>query len=281
MASIVADIFRQAADLNSNDSRRKGNVVYLGEDAQVVVAGDIHGNRKGLAKIIKFAGLGESPKRHLVLQEIIHCPADPATGHDRSVEPLLRAARLKLSRPQQTLFLLGNHDIAQITGNEIITDGESFCKSFRDGVEFSFGDDADQVYEAIEEFFMSLPLAIRCANGVFISHSLPSPDRTELAGIDILDRPFAVEDFKRGQPVYEWVWGRRQTEQQLEELAGKLSIDFFVLGHQHTDEGFRLLGPRGIVVVSDHGRGCAVRFDSTEHISGDNIAEHLHRIAGL
>ncbi len=281
MASIVADIFRQAADLNSNDRRRKGNVVYLDDDAQLVIAGDIHGNRRGLAKIINFADLGESPNRHLVLQEIIHCTADPATGQDRSGELLLRAVRLKVSRPQQTLFVLGNHDIAQITGNEIIKDGQSFCKSFREGVEFSFSDDAEEVYEAIEEFFMSLPLAIRCANGVFISHSLPSPNRTEIAGLDILDRPFGLEDLKRGQPVYEWLWGRRQSEEQLEELAGKLSIDFFVLGHQHIDEGCRLLGPRGIVVVSDHGRGYVVRFDSTEHISGENIAEHLHRIAGL
>ncbi len=281
MASIVADIFRQAAEANSNDSRRKGNVVYLAEDAQVVVAGDIHGNRQGLAKIIKYAALGVSHNRHLVLQEIIHSTADPATGQDRSVEVLLRAARLKVSKPQQTLFIMGNHDIAQITGNEIIKDGQSFCKSFREGVEFSFADDAKEVYEAIEVFLMSMPLAIRCTNGVFISHSLPSPDRTELAGMEILDRPFGVEDFKRGQPVYEWLWGRRQTEDQLEELAGKLSIEYFILGHQHTEEGFRLLSPRGIVVLCDHNRGCVVRFDSAEQITGDNIAKHLHRIAGL
>ena len=170
----AADILVRAAELNSSDSRRCGNVIHLSGDCDMIVTGDLHGNSSGLAKIIDYADLGLNPSRRLILQELIHGPPDAETGRDRSIETLLRAAKLKTEYPNQVVFLLGNHDISQITGNEITRGGQPSCKTFTAALDFTFQQDAGRVFDAFERFVLSLPLAIKCPNGVLISHSLPS-----------------------------------------------------------------------------------------------------------
>jgi len=114
MPHTVADMFLHAAARNAEDPRRRGNVIHLEPDDDVVVAGDIHGHRMGLAKALAYADVAANPRRRLILQEIIHGPLDERTGHDRSIELLQRAVRLQSEHPERVLFLLGNHDIAEI-----------------------------------------------------------------------------------------------------------------------------------------------------------------------
>ena len=137
--SQFAEIFRQAAQLNRQDARRTGNTIELPSDAVVLASGDIHGHRHNFLKVIDYADLSENPRRVLVFQEIIHGPIDPANGKDRSVDLIMRAARLKIAYPQNVLFLLGNHDVAQLTGNEITKEGYGVCKAFNEGVGYAFG----------------------------------------------------------------------------------------------------------------------------------------------
>ena len=237
MPNAVADIFRQAADLNTGEERRRGSVVYLGEDCDLVVTGDLHGNRDALAKIIKYSDLSQNPSRRLILQEIIHGPIDPRTGHDRSIEVLLRAARLKIAHPRQVLFLLGNHDVAEITDNEISRDGQPSCKTFASGLNFTFPQAAGEITAALEDFVLSLPLAVRCPNAVLISHSLPTPAKLNDKCFEILDRPYRMEDLHRGGAAYEWTWGRRHTPELVDTLSERLAIELFIIGHLHVPGG--------------------------------------------
>ncbi|HUU60246.1 MAG TPA: metallophosphoesterase, partial [Phycisphaerae bacterium] len=128
MPNVMAEIFRQAAAANRHDPHREGNVVVLEGGCEVLVTGDIHGNRTALAKVIAVAQLDGHPQRRLILQEIIHGPVDPRSGHDRSIDLLLRSARLKIAHPEQVFFILGNHDIAQVSGGEITKDGRRVCE---------------------------------------------------------------------------------------------------------------------------------------------------------
>lgn len=260
MANPVAETLREAARLNSDDPRREGNVVNLGEAGDVIVAGDLHGNRTGLGKLTAHADLPHHPERILVLQEIIHGPSDPRTGQDRSIEVLQRAVRLKVSHPGQVLFLLSNHDIAQLTGNEIMKEGRGCCQAFREGLEYCYPDATAEIYGALEEFLRSQPLALRTGNGVFAAHSLPAPPRQELAGTEILSRPYAEDDCHRGGALYEWTWGRGQTDEQLDALAAELGVELFVLGHVPCESGYEVLGPRCIVLAADHPRGAACQL---------------------
>lgn len=281
MSNAAADIFRQAAALNLKDSRREGNLVRVEPDCDMVVTGDIHGQRAALARIIRFAAPGLLPQRRLVLQELIHGPLDPRTGHDRSVEQLLRAARLKLSHPAQVLFVLGNHDVAQLAGSEITKEGRGVCKAFGAGVAFTFGDDAEEVLAAVREFLSSIPLAVLCPGGTFISHSLPSPAGMERFGTDALRIAYRPEDLRRGGAVYEWTWGRGHTPEQLETLAAKLGAEFFVLGHRRLDAGFEVMGPRAITLASDHEHGCVLQFRSGEAMGAATAPACVKPIAAL
>jgi hypothetical protein len=280
MSSPVVEIFRQAAELTAADPRREGNLLRLGAPRRVVIAGDIHGSRANLGKILSYAAAGAKPAM-LILQEVIHGPTDPRTGQDRSVEVLLRAARAKIANPETVCFLLGNHDLAQITGNEITKAGAGVCKAFNEGVRFCFGDTAGEVLEAVHTFCRSLPLAARFDNGVLAAHSLPSPDRAALAGTAILSRPYGGGDFVRGGAAYEWAWGRDQTAEQLDALADELGVAFFVLAHRHLDDGWLEVGGRAVAIRSDIPRGCTFEFNADESVTTETYRRHVKPIARL
>ncbi len=281
MAHPAADIFRQAARLLKEDPRREGNVVRIEAGCRVVVGGDIHGNGKALARIVSFCGRKSSRPTRLVLQEIIHGPPDPQTGLDRSVELLLRAARLKINSPEEVLFVMGNHDLAQVGGVEIAKDGCGACNGFTTGLEAAYGEDAPGVLEAVGEMLRSFPLAAVCPNGAFIAHSVPSPGRMAAAGTEVLGRPYVDEDFHRGGPAYEWTWGRGQTTEQLDTLAAELAVELFVLGHRHVESGCEVIAPRAVVLASDHQHGRIACFASEAVVTAEAICRASIPVGGI
>jgi serine/threonine-protein phosphatase PP1 catalytic subunit len=276
----AADTFRQAAKMNRQDAWRHGNVIHVRGDCEAVVGGDIHGLRSALAKVIRYADVAANPSRRLVLQEIIHGPPD-AKGHDRSIDLLLRAARLKTSHRDRVFFVLSNHDVAQITGNQILKSGQEMCRAFADGVRFAFADEADDVLAAVEDFLRSLPLAVRFDNRVFVSHSAPSPERMELAGTEILSREATEADLKRGGPVYEWVWGRGHTPEQLAQLSDQIDAAVMVLGHQPVPEGIQAVGEKAVLLASDHARGRIAEFSTSAPLTAADVVAKARPITAL
>jgi hypothetical protein len=279
MGHPAADIFFRVAELLRNDPAREGNLLRLGGPRRVVLAGDLHGNRENLARILQSVAARE-PRPTLILQEIIHGPTD-AEGFDRSAEVMLRAAQCKLDHPEEVCFLMGNHNLAQATGNEITKGGRGVCKAFARSVRHGFGESGEEVLDAIEAFCRSLPLAVRFDNGVQASHSLPSPERMELAGTDILTRPLKAADLRRGGAVYEWVWGRDQTPEQLERLAEELGVCFFLLGHRHIQQGMMPISPLAAAINSDGPMGCVVEFDTDEAFDEETLRRGMRRISNL
>jgi len=282
MPSPLADIFRRAAELNRRDDRREGNVVRLEGGCEVIASGDLHGHGENLTRLIAFADLGSAEQRRLVLQEIIHGPPDPRTGRDRSVEQLLRVARLKVAHPRQVLLLLGNHDVAQAMGSEITKAGRGVCEDFVRGVEHACGDGrAAEALEAINDFLLSAPLAIRTPGKVMMLHSLPSPGRMRWAGEQISADPYEPADLRRGGWVYEWTWGRKQTLEQIDLLARRLDVGLFVLGHRRITSRFEIISPKAIILTAEHDRGCVMHFPSAAAINARTAPDYLKPLAAL
>jgi len=281
MAHPVAQTFLDAAGLLERDELRDGNCLNFTAEDEIVYVGDIHGHRQNLAKVIARSDLAGHPRRRLVLQEVIHGGPTDAEGADRSVEVLLRAARLKVTSPQRVFFLMGNHDLAQLTGNEITKDGRGVCQAFEAGLEHSFGPAAGQVRSAVYAMLEAMPLAGRCPNGMFLSHSLPSPARMGLIDWEILRRPYRPDDLRRGGSVYEWVWGRQHTPEQLAELAERLGATQFLLGHQPVETGWRIEHERLVLLASDHGHGAVMVFDAGQAVANDRLGDLIRPIAAL
>jgi hypothetical protein len=281
VSHVVADILRRAAELNLRDPRRKGNLLEAQGPCHALVAGDIHGNRAALGKIIAHAAVEKDPNRLLLLQEVIHGPLDPRTHQDRSVELLVRVARLKEACPDRVLFVLGNHDLAQATGSEINKDGAGVCKAFSAGVEFAYPESGGEVLHAVKEFLLSMPLAVRLPNRVLVSHSLPSPDRMQDAGPDILTRSVRPEDLRRGGAVYEWTWGRGHTPEQIDALASQLDVDFFVLGHRHTRAGWEMISRRAVTLASDHEHGCVLDLPAGAPLTAETVSDFVCPVSAL
>jgi len=280
MAHPVAHTFLIAAELNRQCERRDGNLLNIRPNERIIVTGDIHGHRTNLMKVIKHAALGTDPNRVLILQEILHGGPTDGKGGDRSFELLMRVARLKDQYPEQVHLLMANHDTAELTGNEITKDGYGTCESFRTGLANAFGADADEVGRAIHEFLLSLPLVAKCPNGILIAHSLPSPGRERFFAPDILHRPYREEDFHRGHPIYELVWGRRQDEASLAIMAQLFGSDLFITGHQPQDNGY-LVNGRQLILASEHSHGAIAEFDADEEIELDMFDTIVRRISTL
>jgi hypothetical protein len=281
MPNPVVDIFRKAAAILRSDDRRKGNVLELPSPCEVVVSGDLHGNRAALDKIIRYARPGTPDGPILVLQELIHGPADERSGKDRSVELLVRAARLVVEHPRHVLFLMGNHDLAQATGVDIMKNGGSVRKDFSEGVRYCFGEAGPEVLEAAHELFLAMPLAARCPGGLWLSHSLPSPSRMTPGILDVLGRPYEEADLRRGGGAYEWTWGRGQTPEQIETLAAELKVEYFIVGHRHCEDGFEVLSPRCVAITSAGHAGCVIRLTCDRTVTGGAIPQYIKLIASI
>lgn len=256
---------------------RRGNVLHLPADRPAILTGDLHGDRRNLTAILAHA-TARPDEPMLLLQEILHGPIDPQSGTDRSCEVLLRAARTCLKQPLRTTMILGNHDLAQITGAEILKHGAGVCKLFAEGVAHSFGQDsAAEILEAITAFCRSLPIGCRFGGRFWASHTLPAPGDSADELQAVLDRPMNDADLRRGGAVYRWTWGAEPDEATLAYWADALDVEEFVLGHTHLDgAGVRRLGERGLVLNSDGPGGCVCQFGP-----GRALHESIQRVRSM
>ena len=281
MAHPVAQTFKDCAELIVADKNRKGNWLYFDKDDYIIFTGDIHGHLQNLTRIINHADLGKDPRRKLILHEIIHADTSSEEGIDRSVEALLRAARLKISHPQQVFFLIANHDIAQITGNEILKRDVGVCKMFNQSLDAIFGPAANEVREAILNMLRNQPLAARCPNGAFMAHSVPDPDKLDTIDWDIFNRPYKQEDFHRNGTVYSWTWGHVHDEEQLERISKQLDVKLFFLGHRLIQTGYEIHHQRAVILASNHSHGAVVEFAADEPLNSETIKDCIRSIISL
>ena len=170
---VVADLFDQAAQANLDDRRRKGASIMLGSSGRLLITGDIHDNGNNFFKTIHLAALHESPRNHVILQEVIHGP-HLMDGRDMSIRTLIRVAAYKVMYPEQVCLLQSNHELAQMLGSGIMKDGHSVTEAYDEGIDFMYRDGADQVREAMNRFIRSYPLCVRCSRGPVLR---PQPAR--------------------------------------------------------------------------------------------------------
>jgi len=280
-AAQAAEVFLHAAELNRTDSLRRGSTLEFPNYGQLVVTGDLHGNVRNFERLQRYCDLEHYRPRHIILHEIIHEEVSPAAPRDNSHEVLLEAARWKVDFPDQVHFLMGNHDIAQLTGSEITKNGRLVTEEFEDSVTSAYGQFGSQVMDAIRSFLYSLPLAARTPNRVFISHSLPGPRDLPAFDASVLNRVANAEDVNERGSVHMLVWGRYQTAEELESLRELLDADFFLCGHQPQETGYDVLHERLIILASDHNHGVYLPIDLSKPVTLDSLTRNIRPLAAI
>ncbi len=281
-ASAVIEVLEAATEENKLSALRHGNVIHLPEEGSVILTGDLHDHRTNFAKVLTAADLDNTPDRHLILHELLHGDHIDADGAEHSWKTLYAAAELKCDLPRQVHFVLANHDLAQIFGDGISKGGTDVCRAFNRGIEVDFGSEASTVQVVLTEFLLSLPLAIRCGEHWWMSHSLPTDEQIPLFDHSVFDREVTSADYlRRTGMAYQLIWGRRFTPEGVRQWLEKVGAKTVITGHQPQDAGYLINGPQHIILASDHNNGVLAHLELGRDYTSDEIAEQIHPLVAI
>ena len=281
-ASAFAELLGSAAASLVVSPWRAQSCVRLPARGRALLTGDLHGHSEIFEAVVSRAQLELSRDHHLVLQEIIHDGA-LVDGVDFSHRLLGRLAELVLAHPGQVHPILANHEIAQYRGHPIAKAGVHCTVAFDEGLDAAFGEEADLAASAVRAFITAMPLAVVCANGVVVTHSLPNAGAMRHFDARVLERPLVVDDFDPPYgAAYLLTWGRTQTVEQLEALAREWNASAFVVGHAPAPEGVEYRPPNMVVLNTGHDRGRVIELDlATTRPSASQLVDASVAVSAL
>ncbi len=281
MPQTIIDLLNKGIEILNADKFRRGNVVHLPVEDSLIITGDIHGHRRNFERIVAFSDLPNNPERHIILQEIIHGGPEDSQGGCLSYKLLFEAIRYKLTFPDQVHIIMGNHDTAFINNSEVMKDGKEMNRAMRQAIEREFKQASDDVELAIRQFLFSQPLAIRCDNRIWISHSLPSDRSFDKFEPKILERQLKINDVVRPGSAYLLTWGRKHSQAILDKLAGMFDVDFFILGHHPQEKGWSQAGDNLIIIASNHNHGCLLSIDLAKSYTIEQLIDSIVPLASI
>jgi hypothetical protein len=251
----LINTIKRATQLFRSTPGRNGMVVELNQSADdVLIAGDLHGNLAHFQCLLDRARLDRNPRRHLVLQELIHGDSRYPNGGCKSHQLVDLVAALKSQYPDRVHFILGNHELSEILGRAIIKGGERTSNLFRQGIDVAYGTHSDDIFAAYIQMFESLPLAVMTANRVFMSHSYPeAQDMDGNFDVSILKSKSIGEICKSDErSLHDLLWGRDGEEDTARRFANLVHAELLVTGHMPCPEGFRT--PNSLQLILDCSR---------------------------
>jgi hypothetical protein len=277
-ADSVIRLMQEAAEANRSDACRVGALIELPAQGDVLVAGDLHGNRENYQRIVEMAALSRQRQRHLVIHEIIHGLTRTADGCDLSYQVMEMAARLKTFFPDRVHILMGNHDLGDILQLDIRKLGESALHGMLRALAVAYDLRKDDVHKAYHEFLGSLPIAVRTQTGIFITHSVPEPRYHALYDETVFRQPLKEEDLRRDGFVYPLLWGRDFSQPAADSFAARVGADLLICGHQPVPEGFAVPNTRQIILDSKDDQACVALIPLDRRLTHNELVQQIRRL---
>ena len=281
MSQVIADLLDRGRLACENDRYRNCNVISLPADGTLIATGDIHGHRRNFERIVSFAKLDKEPTTHLLLHELIHGGGEDGHGGCLSYNLLFDAIKYKIKYPDQVHLIMGNHDTTFINNSRVMKSGKEMNQSLRQAMDREFGEDSEEVKLAMRRFLFSQPLAIRCANKIWLSHSLPADRYVEDFDFTLFERNLKINDIAKPGAAYVFTWGRRISQGNLDKFACIFDVDTFIVGHQPQSKGIKQAADNLIIIASDHNHGCLLPINLTRKYSVDELMQAAIPIASI
>jgi hypothetical protein len=295
-AQQVIDLFHEAADATRNAACRQGSIEVIHSPGRLIAIGDLHDNPAHFDALVRIAQLDESHNPapsgddaetqavHITFHEVIH--SDKLLNNlDFSYRALARIAQLKARYPERVHMLLANHELAQIVGAGIVKDGVRCVEAFNDGLAYVFGDAWEEVAAALGMFIRALPIGLRCVTpkgDLLCLHSLPATGAMARFDASILSRDLTDDDYQpRVGSAHLLVWGRGYDAEQIEDLVERWGVNLFLLGHEHAENGYRLIEPAVVVLNSDHERGVYLDIDLDHPPTLGQVPQYVRSLSAL
>ncbi len=257
-------------------SGRRGHFVDLEGANEVLVVGDLHGHVDNFRRVLATAELADKPARHLVLQELVHGPFHYPNGGDKSHQLVDLVAALKCQYRHRVHLLLGNHELAQWTGQWIAKDELDLNEYFNRGLAEAYGPRADEIYAAYLALFAVVPVAVRTANRVLLTHSLPSSKL--LADFDperLKCETWEQRDLTRGGCAYSLLWGRDTSQDNADAFLRKMDAEWLITGHIPCDAGFAVPNNRQIILDAKGTPAAYCLFPTDRAVTHQELVETI------
>jgi len=278
ISAATIDVFRRASEIQRELPIRRGNVVVLTKESgdDVLVGADLHGHRLNFRRLCHQASLDQHSRRHLIVQEVLHGgPSYPACGGCMSHLLLEDVVKLVVSYPGRVHFLLGNHELAEITDFPIRKGTNFLNLQFRRGIEQFYGAAAADVRQAYVDYLKTCPLAVRLANGIFICHSLPDAKSFRVFDPRVLDQPLEAADLIEGGQVFRLLWGRDYAAETADRFAKMVGAKILIHGHEPCDQGFAIPNGRQIILDSSRYNACSLLLPIHEDVSHECLVKRI------
>lgn len=262
-----------------NTPGRTGHVIDLTNVEDVLVAGDLHGHLGNFRSILGLADLANHPRRHLILQEMIHGPYSYMAGGDKSHQLVDLCCALKCQYPDRVHYLMGNHEMAQMTGRPVAKGDIELNSFFLEGVTSAYGSRGKEIYEAYLRLFAELPLAIRTPNRVLLSHSLPSSRHMERFSWDRLKTDDLNEtDYDTAGSAYAIAWGRDASATNVATFLKLADADFLISGHIPCENGYEIPNPQQIIIDCCESPAAVCLFSADRPLTLDELKGYLRML---
>lgn len=228
-----------------------GKLVELPRKGKALIITDIHGNLTDFKKFMYiWDSLDDDIDNHLILTgDFIHAMG---LENDQSVE-ILEYVKFKWENSNNFHILLGNHEWATISNKSLFKAGINQTLYFDELLKETFPDNYRRKLDEYIEFFKKLPIAVKTANRIFISHAGPP---TNLKSLDevrrITDQGYDTDNLL----LFQFLWNRSDdiTEKDLQSFLETVDCKMMIVGHTPVD-GIKLMYKNQLIVSSSYGKG--------------------------
>ena len=270
-------LIRAATQATQTDPFQSGFLIHLPSDGELLVTGDLHGNGGNLQRILQVADLGRWPRRHLVLQELVH-EVEAVDNVCYSYRLVEAAARAKCAYPRQVHILLGNHEFSECLRLKIGKRGRELIQAFDEGLRAAYGEGWEEVKAAYREFWACSPLAVHTSNGLFVSHSTPRMDHMDDLTLDYLRSATAADAFRRGGPIFAMLWDRDYRPETAEAFARRMQAKVLIVGHTACTEGMLVPNSRHIILDCKDLEGRYALLPLNRELDQQGVLAHVHKL---